>query len=130
MHLLCHLMWSRWFTVTSKLMTSVCWNLTRFCSSVPYAVCIHGDIRWRYAACVFISFHRKGFSWLYKIINLMPEIRPAMLSSTFCVKYLRCHVIDNHNRDIQASNCARVSVKPGRATRSKRQLLKLSKNQG
>ena len=28
---------------------------------------------------VFISFHRKGFSWPNKIINVMPEIRPAML---------------------------------------------------
>ena len=40
--------------------------------------------------CVFISFHRKGFYWLNKTINVMPEIRPAMLcwgngsvSSTF-----------------------------------------------
>ena len=29
--------------------------------------------------CVFISFHRKGFSCLKKTINVMPEIRPAML---------------------------------------------------
>ena len=28
---------------------------------------------------VFIYFHRKGFSWLSKTINVMPEIRPAML---------------------------------------------------
>ena len=28
---------------------------------------------------VCISFHRKGFSWLNKTINVMPEIRPAML---------------------------------------------------
>ena len=29
--------------------------------------------------CVFVSFHRKSFSWLNKTINVMPEIRPAML---------------------------------------------------
>ena len=32
-------------------------------------VCVH----------VFISFHRNGLSWLNKTINVMPEIRPAML---------------------------------------------------
>ena len=63
-------------------------------------------------------------------INVMPEIRSAMLCwGNYCVKYLRRHLIDNHRRDLQASNCARVSIKPGRATRSKRQLLELSKNQ-
>ena len=35
------------------------------------------------------------------------------------------HVIDNHSRDLQASNCAKgMSIKPGKATRSKRQLFK------
>ena len=47
----------------------------------------------------------------------------------FCVKYFRRHVIENRSRDLQASNCARVSIKRGRATISKWQLLKLSKNQ-
>ena len=28
--------------------------------------------------CVFISFHRKGFSCLIKTMNIMPEIRSAM----------------------------------------------------
>ena len=61
-------------------------------------------------------------------INVMPEIRSAMLCwGNYCVKYLRRHLIDNHRRDLQASNCARVSIKPGRATRKTRQLLKLSK---
>ena len=49
-----------------------------------------------------------------------------MLRKLLCVKYFRRH-IDNHSRDLQASSCARVSIKPGKATRSKRQLLKLSK---
>ena len=61
-------------------------------------------------------------------INVMPEIRSAMLCwGNYCVKYLRRHLIDNHRRDLQASNCARVSIKPGRATRNTRQLLKLFK---
>ena len=61
-------------------------------------------------------------------INVMPEIRSAMLCwGNYCVKYLRRHLIDNHRRDLQASNCARVSIKPSRATRNTRQLLKLSK---
>ena len=61
-------------------------------------------------------------------VNVMPEIRSAMLCwGNYCVKYLRRHLIDNHRRDLQASNCARVSIKPGRATRNTRQLLKLSK---
>ena len=61
-------------------------------------------------------------------INVMPEIRSAMLCwGNYCVKYLRRHLIDNHRRDLQASNCVRVSIKPGRATRNTRQLLKLSK---
>ena len=44
----------------------------------------------------------------------------------FFVKNLFRHVIDNHNRELYASNCGRVSIKPGRTTRSKRQLLKNS----
>ena len=61
-------------------------------------------------------------------INVMPEIRSAMLCwGNYCVKYLRRHLIDKHRRDLQASNCARVSIKPSRATRNTRQLLKLSK---
>ena len=74
-------------------------------------------------ACVFISFH--CFSWLNKTVNVMPEIRSAMLSwGNYCVKYLRRHLTD---RGLQASNCERVSIKPGRATRNTRQLLKPSK---
>ena len=53
-----------------------------------------------------------------------------MLRKLLCVKYLGRHVIDNHSRDFQTSNCATVSVKPGRATRSKRQLLNFLKANG
>ena len=38
---------------------------------VSVCVCVY--------VCVFVSFHRKSFSWLNKSINVMPEIRPAML---------------------------------------------------
>ena len=42
-------------------------------------VCVCVCVCVRMCVCVFISFHRKGFSWLSKTINVMPEIRPAML---------------------------------------------------
>ena len=61
--------------------------------------------------------------------NARDQINDDVLRKLFCVKSLCRHVIDNHSRDIQASNYARVSVKPGRATRSKKQLLILSTNQ-
>ena len=79
--------------------------------------------------CVFISVHRKGFFWLNRTMDVLPDIQASdvMLRKLLCVKNLRLHVIDNHSRDLLASNCARVSIKPGRAARSKRQLLKLSK---
>ena len=55
-------------------------NCLCVCVSVCMCVCV----------CMFISFHRKSFSRLNKTINVMPEIRPAMLcwgnhflSSTF-----------------------------------------------
>ena len=61
--------------------------------------------------------------------NARDQASNVVLRKLLCVKYLRRHVINNHSRDFQASNCARVSIKSGRATRSKRQLLELSKNQ-
>ena len=81
--------------------------------------------------CVFISFHRRGLSWLKQNnrCNSRDQTSDVVLRKLLCVKNLRRHVIDNHSRDLQASNCARVSIKPGGATRSKRQLLELSKNQ-
>ena len=54
--------------------------------------------------------------------NARDQVNDVVLRKLLCVKNLRCHVIDNHSRDLQASNCARVSVKPGGATRNKRQL--------
>ena len=83
------------------------------------------------SVCVCISFHRKGFSWLTQNnkCNAKDQTSNVVLRKLFCVKYLRRHVIDYHSRDLQASNCARVSIKPGRDTRSKRELLEPSKNQ-
>ena len=59
----------------------------------------------------------------------LPDIQVSdiVLRKLFCVKNLSLHVIDNHSRGLLASNCARVSIKLGKAARSKRQLLKLSK---
>ena len=91
---------------------------------------ISGFLMFPGGMCVFISFHRKGFSWLKQNkCNARDQTSDVVLRKLLCVIYLHHHVIDNHSRDLQASNCTRVSIKPGRATRSKRQLLKLSKNQ-
>ena len=59
--------------------------------------------------CVFISFHRKGFSRLKKTINEVPEVKVSncMLRRYFFVNYLCRHVIDNHCRNLQASNWAK-----------------------
>ena len=69
--------------------------------------------------CVFPS--------IVEASNARDHASDVVLRKLLCVKYLCRHVIDNHSRDLQASNCARVSVKPGRATRSKRQLLNFLK---
>ena len=73
--------------------------------------------------CIFPSTTKASPDW--NKTNALPEIRPAMLCwGNYCVKYLHRHFIDNHSRDLQASNCARVTIKPGRATRSKKNFLK------
>ena len=59
--------------------------------------------------------------------NARDQASDAVLRKLLCVKYVCRHVIDNHSRDLQASNCARVSIKPSRATRYKRQPLKIFK---
>ena len=67
-----------------------------------------------------------------RTIDILPDIQisDVVLRKLLHVKNLRLYVIDNHGRDLLASNCARVSIKPSKATRSKRQLLKLSKTNG
>ena len=81
--------------------------------------------------CVCVSFHRKGFSWLKQKnkYNARDQVSDVVLRKLHCVKCLCRHVINNHSRDLQASNYARMSIKLGRAMRSKRHLLELSKNQ-
>ena len=65
-------------------------------------------------------------------MDLLPDVKSSdvVLRKLLRVKNLRLLVIDNHSRDLLASNCTRVSIKPGKAARSKRQLLKLSKTNG
>ena len=67
-----------------------------------------------------------------RMLDVLPDIQAsdAVLRKLLRVKNLRLHVIDDHSRDLLASNCARVSIKPGRTARSKRQLLKLSETNG
>ena len=92
----------------------------RVCACVCVCVCV----------CVyFLPPSRLLLTEKNNKCNARDQARDVVLRKLLCVKYLHRYVIDNHSRDLQASNCARVSIKPGRATRSKRQLLKLSKNQ-
>ena len=81
--------------------------------------------------CVYVSSHCKGFSWLNKT-NVMPVFRSAMLclGDQFCAKYLFCHVIDNHGRDLQASNCVKQCLlSRAKPQEVKDNSLKLSQNQ-
>ena len=59
----------------------------------------------------------------------LPDILASdvVLRKLFHVKNLYFHTIDYHSRDLLGSNCATVSIKPGKAARIKRHLLKLSK---
>ena len=78
-------------------------------SCVRVCVCVCVCVCACVCVFVFIYFHRKGFSWLNKTINVMSEVqvRDGMLRKYFCVKNLCHHVIDNHSRDLQTSNCAK-----------------------
>ena len=107
--------------VITTLSLSASWNQVLQELSYLLIVCVF----------VFIPFHRRGFSWLKQNneCNARDQASDVVLRKSLCVKYIHHHIIDNHSRDLQASNCARVSVKPGGATRSKRQLLILSKTQ-
>ena len=96
-------------------------TLLRVCACVCVCVCV----------CVCISFHHKCFSWLKQDnkCSARDQASNVALKKLLCVKYLCRLIIDNHSRDLQASNCARVSSKLSRDTRSKIKLLKISKNQ-
>ena len=79
--------------------------------------------------CLFLSTVKASPDWTERWMYCQ-IYRPAMLCwGNYCVKNFCLHILVNHSRDLLASNCARVSLKLGRAMRSKRQLLKLSKNQ-
>ena len=84
--------------------------------------------------CVYVCVYflpLRGFSLLTQNnkCNAIDQASDDVLRKLLCVKNPCRYVIDNQSRDLQASSSARVSIKPGRATRSKRQLLKHSKNQ-
>ena len=57
------------------------------------------------AVCVFISFHRRGFSWLKQNnkYNARDQASDVVLRKSLFVKYIHHHIIDNHSRDLQAS---------------------------
>ena len=55
-------------------------------------------------------------------MDVLPYIQASdvVLRKLLRVKNLHLHVIDNHSRDLLASNCARGSIKPGKAARKKK----------
>ena len=73
----------------------------RVCLCLCLCVCV--------CVCVFIPFHHKGFFWLNRTVNVVPEVQSSdsMLRKYFCYKYLCRHDIGNHSRNLQASNCAK-----------------------
>ena len=56
------------------------------------------------------------------MMDVLPDIQASdvVLRKLLRVKNLHLHVIDNHSRNLLASNCARVSIKPRKAARSKK----------
>ena len=76
------------------------------CVCVRVRVCVCVCVWLCVCVCVFISSHRKGFSRLNKTINEVPEVEVSncMLRKYFFVNYLCRHVIENHCRNLQASN--------------------------
>ena len=97
-------------------------------ATLPGCVCVCVCVRACVCVCVFISFHCKGLYFHFfkgffhckqnNKCNARDQASDVVLRKLLCVKHLCRHIIDNHSRDLQASNCARVSIKPGRATRS------------
>ena len=89
-------------------------NVIDSCAGVCVCVCV----------CVCVSVHRKDSSWLNRTMDVTPDIQTSdvVLKKLLRIKNLRLHLIDNHSRDLLDSNCARVSIKPGKAARSKRTL--------
>ena len=113
-----------WKIVPTCMCVCVC---VCVCMCVRVCVCPDVCVCVRVCVCVcvsvFISFNRKGFSWLNKTINARDQACDVVLRKYFCVKNVCRRVIDNHSWDLQPSKCESVSIKPGRPMRSKRQLL-------
>ena len=56
-----------------------------------------------------------------RMMDVLPDIQASdvVLRKLVLVKKLCLHIVENHNRDLLASNCARVSIKPGEPARNK-----------
>ena len=52
----------------------------------------------RVCVCVFISFHRRGFSWLKQSnkCNAKDQANDVVLRKSLCVKYFHHHITANH----------------------------------
>ena len=96
------------------------WYRCCCCCFVCVCVCMY------VCACVYFL----GFSWLNKSINVMPDtqVSDGMLRKYFGVKYICRHVIDNHSRNLQASNGSKeCQLNQGRPQDVKDNSYKLSK---
>ena len=94
------------------------------CMCMCVSVCIYVCV----CVCVcvyFIPLQRHLLTEQNKRWNARDQASYVVLTKSLCVKHLRCHVIENHSRNLQASSLARLSIKPSRATRNK--LVKLPK---
>ena len=79
--------------------------LLLFCVCVCVCLCVCLCVY----VCVCVCVYFLGFPWLNKSINVMPDTQVSIgiLRKYFGVKYLCRHVIDNHNRNLQACNCSK-----------------------
>ena len=92
------------FVIDSKLY----WNKKNLTFSLFYfsslrnclCVCVCVFVCVCVCVCVCISVHRKGFSWLNRTMDVLPDIQASdvVLRKLFRVKNLCLHIIDNHSR--------------------------------
>ena len=84
-------------------------------------------------ACVFVYFlspHRLLLTEQINKCNIRVQVSDGMLTKYFCMKYLCCHVIDNHSREPQAGKCAKErQLNRAKPREVKSNSYKLSRNQ-
>ena len=67
------------FWVTARVYAGNKWqHRIKSFSSSSFPLSTEMQLFYCFHVCAFISFHRKGFFWLNKTINVIPEFRSAM----------------------------------------------------